>query len=149
LRDRVAILAPVLAVISAMTTHCYTGVQGVAVGPAGGIVMAYEIAGRVTSDSGGCFTPMSDVSVALFDMSGALLDETRTDMTGKFNVTVRNPDAADGMVAKLDSDDPTVEVALQVQAAGGKEERYTLRLPRPIHAREYRVRIDKRDNCKE
>jgi hypothetical protein len=121
----------------------------VAVGPAGGIVMAYEVAGRVTSDTGGCFTPLPDVSVALFDTGGTLLDETRTDGTGKFNVTVRNPDAAEGMVARLDGDDPTVQVALRVQAAGGKEERYMLRLPRPIHAKEYRVRIDKKDSCKE
>ncbi|MCC6809710.1 MAG: carboxypeptidase regulatory-like domain-containing protein [Deltaproteobacteria bacterium] len=128
---------------------CVMGSRGVAVGPAGGIVMAYEVTGRVTSDQSNCATPMADVSVALFDMNGALLDETRTDSSGKFNVTVRNPDAAEGMVARLDGDDPTVQVALRVQANGSTEARYTLRLPRPILAKEYRVRLDKKDSCKE
>lgn len=133
----------------AVAGGCYTGMRGVAVGPVGGVVMAYEVTGRVTSDSSGCATPLADASIALFDDQGALLDETRTDTTGRFIVTVRNPDAADGMVARLDSDDPTVQVALRVQAPGGKEERYKLRLPRPIQAKEYRVRLDRKDTCKE
>lgn len=135
--------------VLAICAGCYPGMRGVAVGPAGGIVMAYEVTGRVTSDSSGCFTPMSDVSVALFDMQGTLLDETRSDSTGHFNVTVRNPEAADRMVTRLDGDDPTVQVALRVQAPAGKEESYTLRLPRPVLAREYKVRLDKKDSCKE
>jgi hypothetical protein len=135
--------------IAALAAGCMMGTQGMAVGPAGGIVMAYEVSGRVTTDSGNCATPVSDVSIALFDETGVLLDETRTDTTGRFNVTVRNPDAAAGMVQKLDSDDPTVQVSLRVQPPGGADQSYKLRLPRPIHAREYRVRFDKKDTCTE
>jgi hypothetical protein len=120
---------------------------GPIVGSGAGIVMAYEVSGRVTSDERGCEGALPDVSVALFDSEGTLLDETRSDQQGKFVVGVRNPDAADAMLAKLDGDDPTVSVSLRVQPAHGGEQSYALRLPRPLHGKEYRVRLDKRASC--
>ena len=73
----------------------------------------------------------------------------RTDAQGKFQVSVRNVDAADGMVEQLDADDPTVQVTLRVQDASGHEQRFSLRLPRPLHGSEYRVRLKKKESCKE
>jgi len=130
-------------------TACPYAQQTGMAGTGAGITMAYEVSGRVTSDESSCDAASSDVSVAMFDSSGALLDETRTDAQGKFNVSVRNADAAEGMLAQLDADDPTVQVTLRVQDAGGNEQRFSLRLPRPIHGREYRVRLHKKDTCKE
>jgi hypothetical protein len=119
---------------------CAAG-QNTAVLAGGGVVMAYEIAGRVTNDDIACGAGVGDVSVALFDQAGALLDETRTDQQGHFLVGVRNPDAAEGMLARLDNDDPTVSVSIRVQPPGRTELRYNVRLPRPVAAREYRVRL--------
>ncbi len=137
-------------VLLGLLAACVVGTRAVpvAVGSGAGIVMAYEVTGRVTSDDSGCFAPVSDVSVALFDMSGTLLDETRTDAQGKFLVGVRNPDAAEGMLARLDGDDPTVQVSLRVQGERG-EQSFVLRLPRPVQAKEYRVRLAKRPDCVE
>jgi hypothetical protein len=127
---------------------CMMGMRSVVAGSGQGIVMAYEVSGRVVSDEISCFSAMSDVSVALFDASGTLLDETRTDTLGKFVVGVRNPDAAEGMLARLDGDDPTVQVTLRVQTGKG-DKTQTLRLPRPLHGKEYKVRVVKRDTCVE
>ena len=118
-----------------------------AAGP-GGILMAYEVSGRVVSDASACNAPLADASVALFAEDGTLLDETRTDAGGHFNVSVRNPDAAESMMRALDGDDPTVQVALQVQVQGA-EQRHKLRLPRPIHGKEYRVRFHPEKQCDE
>jgi hypothetical protein len=119
----------------------------VSAGP-GGILMAYEVSGRVVTDALGCATSVADASVALFSMDGTLLDETRSDAGGHFNVSVRNPDAAESMMHALDGDDPTVQVALEVQAQGA-EQRILLRLPRPLHGKEYRVRFHPLPQCEE
>ena len=112
-----------------------------------GVYMAYEVAGRVTTDANGCAIAINEASVALFSASGTLLDEARTDGSGKFVLGVRDPDVADSFAQKLDQDDPTVQVTLRVQTNSGQEQRFALRLPRPVHGREYRVRFDARRDC--
>ncbi len=124
-----------------MSSHTVTAGTGL------GILMAYEVSGRVVSDSPSCRYALSDASVALFDDKGVLLDDTRTDNTGHFDVTVRNPDAADAMTAALDNNDPTVQVDLVVQARDGNEQRLHLRLPRPVHGKEFLVRFSPRPSC--
>jgi hypothetical protein len=109
--------------------------------------MAYEVTGRVVSDESHCSQAVADASIALFDSFGTLLDETRSDQTGKFLVQVRNPDAAELMTAQLDQADPTVSVTVRVQAAGQPEQSLRLRLPRPVRAREFRVRLNAKQNC--
>lgn len=136
-----------VAVIIALASCAYGGTA--LVGPGGGIVMAYEITGRVSSDSPNCFTPIPEASVALFDARGVLLDEARSDSNGRFQVAVRNPDVAEGMMARLEGDDPTVVVILRVAGPMGDEKEHTLKLPRALAAREYPVRFNQRSACME
>lgn len=127
---------------------CAGGARNVNITGGGlGVYMAYEISGRVTTDTNGCNQGVAEASAAMFDDRGTLLDESKTDAMGHFSLSVRDPDVADLFASKLDQDDPTVSVTLRVQTGAGQEQRFKLRLPRPVHGREYRVRFDARANC--
>lgn len=142
--SRLALLTVLFALLP---TGC-AGARNINIAGGGlGIYMAYEVVGRVSSDTNGCGGAVADASAAMFDDRGALLDETKTDSTGRFALSVRDPDVADHYAAKLDQDDPTVQVTLRVQTNAGQEQRFNIRLPRPVHGREYRVRFDARPTC--
>jgi len=110
--------------------------------------MAYEIDGRVEADAAACHTPITDAPITLLDVNGTVLDETRSDASGHFFVSVHHPDAIETMVLQLDQDDPTVPVTLRVQATGYPIKTVSLRLPRPVHGKEYRVALVEKNACK-